>query len=65
MGELLDTKQAARVLNLCPGTLELWRVYKRGPSFVRLGRAVRYLPDELERFVKAGTQATSESPAGG
>lgn len=51
---LLTTRQAARRLGLSPGTLQNWRWCGRGPTYVRLGRAVRYLETDLEQFAEAG-----------
>jgi len=48
--QLLDTREAATFLALCPGTLEVWRVRGGGPTFVKLGRAVRYRRSDLEVY---------------
>ena len=50
--KLLDTNQAAEVLNLSPGTLTLWRHRRKGPPFVRCGSAVRYLVEDLEAWLR-------------
>jgi hypothetical protein len=44
---------AAARLGLKVATLRAWRHQKRGPAFVRLGRAIRYLPTDLDAFVAA------------
>jgi predicted DNA-binding transcriptional regulator AlpA len=62
--ELLDVAEAARLLHIKPGTLAQWRVYGKGPRFVRLGRAVRYTQKDLAAYVAARTtQSTSEPVA--
>ncbi|WP_374178980.1 helix-turn-helix transcriptional regulator [Leifsonia sp. WHRI 6310E] len=33
-------------------TLANWRVLGKGPSFVRIGRSVRYSRDEVDRFMR-------------
>jgi excisionase family DNA binding protein len=54
--ELLTTKQAANRLGLAAGTLHLWRHLGRYKlKFVRLGRAVRYRPEDLDEFVAERT----------
>lgn len=62
--DLLDVGEAARLLHLKPSTLNSWRVYGKGPRFVRLGRAVRYNKNDLAAYVAARTtQSTSEPQA--
>ena len=39
---LYDTKYVANRYQLCPRTLENWRTTGRGPSYVKIGRLVRY-----------------------
>ena len=50
---LLDTTQAARFLGLGERTLQNWRVRGEGPVFLRVGRCVRYAPDDLSAFLGA------------
>ncbi|WP_431189983.1 helix-turn-helix domain-containing protein [Desulfurivibrio dismutans] len=47
----LTTEQAAPILGVKPGTLEVWRVQGRGPAFLKIGRAVRYRAEDLDRFL--------------
>jgi predicted site-specific integrase-resolvase len=42
--------EAAERLGLSVATLRAWRHRGKGPRFVRLGRAVRYLPDRSCRI---------------
>lgn len=51
---LLDTREAARRLGLAAGTLQNWRIRGQGPAFVRLGKAVRYVEEDLALFVEKG-----------
>ena len=46
--ELLTTKQAARVVGMSPAWFE-WKRCKGGdqPTFIRVGRAIRYERDDL------------------
>jgi hypothetical protein len=50
---LLDEVQAARFLVLSERTLQHWRLVGGGPPFVRLGRAIRYSVEDLEKFIAA------------
>jgi hypothetical protein len=51
--EPLTEYNAAARLGLKVATLRAWRHQGRGPAFVRLGRAIRYLPSDLEDFLSA------------
>lgn len=49
---LLDEDHAARWLGLSVRTLQSWRCRRSdGPPFIRLGRAIRYDPDDLDNFI--------------
>lgn len=47
---LTETHAAAR-LGLKVATLRAWRNQGRGPAYVRLGRAIRYLSTDLDEFL--------------
>jgi len=49
--QLLDSKEAARILGCTEAGLELWRKEGRGPSYVRLGRLVRYREADLSTWI--------------
>jgi excisionase family DNA binding protein len=49
---LLTVDQAAVYLGLARSTLNKWRCQGEGPSFVKLGRAVRYRTIDLEDFLE-------------
>ena len=56
---LLNTKQAAELLRLVPGTLRNWRRRKRGPKFIKISRSlVRYRPEHLEEFLSENAVET-------
>ena len=58
---LLTPIQAAAVLQIKPNTLAKWRVTGEGPSFIHIGRAVRYSAREIARFIDSQTRrSTSE-----
>ena len=49
---LLTTDEVAEFLGVSPRTIEDWRRRGGGPRFIRLrGRAVRYRPSELARWL--------------
>jgi excisionase family DNA binding protein len=50
----LTVKEAAAVLGLSTHTIRSW-VFHRKLGFVRLGRAIRIMPEEIERVICNGT----------
>ena len=56
--------EAADQLGLSVATLRAWRHRGTGPQFVRFGRAVRYLPSDLDQFIdgcRVDTHSTSSA----
>ncbi len=49
----MTEQEVARRLRLSMATLRSWRHRRRGPRYVRLGRAVRYLVSDVEQFVRS------------
>jgi predicted DNA-binding transcriptional regulator AlpA len=47
----LTESEAAARLGLKVATLRAWRNQGRGPAYVRLGRAIRYLVTDIEDFL--------------
>ncbi|WP_414713956.1 helix-turn-helix transcriptional regulator [Sphingomonas sp.] len=52
--QLLREIDAAAYLGLAPKTLSRWRWAGKGPKFFRLGSAVRYSVQELDKFIVSG-----------
>ena len=48
---LLTPEEVADYLNISPRTIEGWRLSKKGPRFVRMGKHVRYRADHLEQWL--------------
>ena len=53
---LLTPAEVAAKLAVTENALAIWRYYRRGPNFFKLGRAVRYDADEIEEFTNANAQ---------
>jgi len=49
----LTEAEAAVRLGLKVATLRTWRHQGRGPAYVRLGRAIRYLAIDVEEFLSS------------
>jgi predicted DNA-binding transcriptional regulator AlpA len=58
----LTEREVSDLLGLSVATLRAWRHRGQGPRFLRLGRAVRYLPADLEDFVRASTVDARAEP---
>jgi len=58
----LTEREVSGLLGLSVATLRAWRHRGQWPRFLRLGRAVRYLPADLEAFVGASA-VDSGAPA--
>jgi predicted DNA-binding transcriptional regulator AlpA len=54
----LTETQVAEQLGLSVATLRAWRHRRRGPRFLRFGRAVRYLPADLDTFIRTSAVDT-------
>ena len=56
----LDTERdAAAYLNVSQRTLQAWRLRGGGPEYVKLGGAIRYDRDALDRFIAQCTRANT------
>ena len=64
---LLTNDEVAGLLGISPRTLESWRVnfaQPVGPKFLRLGRAIRYRPEDVDAYLSRRTVDTvDERPA--
>ena len=58
----LTTPKAAQFLNLSPRTLEKMRVTGNGPTYVLMGRLVRYRLDDLLAWANAGARRSTSDP---
>ena len=62
--QLLTTQAAARLVGLSPRTLETFRVRGGGPTFIKLGGAVRYEPKALQDWIDANRAASTSDRHG-
>ena len=61
--KLTETDVAKR-LGLSVATLRAWRLKRKGPRFVRFGRAVRYLAADVDRFIESSMVENDAKRAG-
>jgi len=57
--DLLKTEEVARLLSLSPLTIRAWRFQGLLPC-VRLGRAVRYRREDIEKIQKKGLKRNGD-----
>ena len=57
---LLTTAEAEALLKLKPNTLAMWRVIGKGPSYLKIGKAVRYSPQFLPLIEQSVTSIKSQ-----
>lgn len=54
---LLTTQEAAKLLDVSPQTLEVWRCTKRYQlAYIKVGRNVRYSKSQIVAFIAARTR---------
>lgn len=58
---LLTVEQAATYLGLARSTLNKWRCHGGGPTFIKMGRAVRYRQEDLEGFMNDGASTSTSN----
>lgn len=50
-GRLFDEQMVAQRLCCSVALLRKWRLFKRGPAYVRVGRLIRYSEADLDAFI--------------
>jgi hypothetical protein len=60
--KLFTEREAARILKLSHRTLQGWRGEGRGPSYVRLGGAIRYRFSDLQKFLQQASSSQERRP---
>lgn len=54
----LSEKALAKIWSIAPKTLQKWRWKKIGPPYVKIGIAVRYVPESIRKFEEERTCLT-------
>ena len=62
METVLDTRSAARHVNLSARTLEKKRLTGDGPPFYKLGHSVRYSREDLDRWLAENRRRSTSDP---
>jgi hypothetical protein len=59
---LLKETEAAAYLRITVKTLQAWRLLGKSVIYVKIGRCVRYRPEDLEAMVVAGLRSSTSNP---
>ncbi len=57
--KILNERTVADVLSISPKTLQAWRQQKRGPNYVKMGRAIGYREADIDAWLRKHTVATT------
>ena len=49
---LLKEHDVARITSLSVATVRRWRLFRRGPKFIKIGSAVRYKRDDVAAWIE-------------
>lgn len=61
---IMTTEEVARTLEVTEHTLAMWRAEKKGPNFVKLGRAIFYRRSDVQDWINGNVIAVSnETPS--
>ena len=52
---LLDTRQVAELLNVSTTLVEQWRASGEGPTYIKMGRLIRYRVEDVDKFITKNT----------
>lgn len=63
MKPLLDEEAAAPLVGMTVSTLQKKRVTGDGPPYVKMGRSVRYRPEDLEQYVAERIRSSTSQRA--
>jgi excisionase family DNA binding protein len=50
--------EVARRLAVSVSTVQAWRRRRQGPAYLKIGRAVRYRPEDVDAYLEACRRAT-------
>ena len=51
LSDAVDERRAARVIGVAVQTLRNWRHMRRGPAYLKIGKAVRYRVEDLVSYL--------------
>ncbi len=60
--QLLSVQQVAELLQVPVGTLYQWRFRREGPPSIRVGRFLRFDPEDVRRWLEERRVTAAEIP---
>lgn len=61
MDNLLSTSEVAKMLGIAASTLRGWRANDQGPRYARIGKKIKYHPDDVKRWWDTQIKLTQRS----
>jgi predicted DNA-binding transcriptional regulator AlpA len=49
--QLLTERDVARITGLSVATMRRWRLLRQGPTYIKIGAAVRYKPEDVAAWL--------------
>lgn len=62
ISDLLTAEQVSVITGLALDTLAQWRSQRRGFPYLKIGRAVRYDPNDVQKYLQGCRVSVSDSP---
>ena len=50
---LLNVFEVARITGLSVASVRRWRLFRRGPKYLKIGAAVRYKPEDISAWLES------------
>lgn len=60
---LLNEVAVSQLVGVSLATVRRWRLINQGPRFVKLGAAVRYRPEDIQRWLDSRPYGGEEVPS--
>ena len=62
MKQLMTTVETSAYVRHAVQTLAKWRVYGKGPQWIKMGRSVFYERRDVDAWIEAHTRTSTSSP---
>ena len=63
LGALLNEHDVARITDMSVASVRRWRLLRQGPTYVKIGSAVRYRPEDLLAWLDSRPSGGSRGEA--
>jgi predicted DNA-binding transcriptional regulator AlpA len=62
--KLLNEHDVARITGLSVASVRRWRLFRRGPKYLKIGAAVRYKPEDISTWLESRPTGGGNQPEG-